>query len=1011
MSTAVEYNRDMSMRRVPLVGAALAGLVACSDPPPGDSYYDHFIAPVLIQNCASNVSGCHKANEGDAAQFAAGNFDVTSFENVQKRRDLLQTFGAYTYPALLIKAAAPTTIASNDPNALTVNYNGGLLDLEIAHSGQGVLEVNSDAFGLLLEWTQNGATINGLLAPNPAQEGEGPCSHDLLGFTDQQVSTAMGEPTFGQFRNDVLPILQRKGCGSATCHGAPQADFYVTCGDNDREVAFNYSQVHKLVAPTADQSQILFVPLAQAGGGPGHTGGDQFEDRSDDDYEKISAWAQAAGPVTFGGDAGKDFFRDHVQPIFIQRGCSFMNCHSPGGTNDFKLRAGSPGFFSSIAMQKNYDLLKHEFMALEYPDARRGRVVSKNILPDAGGIRHRGGPVLETPGRAVDSVPCPATFDPTFSPYCTLQEWVNIERAALGGQVDPLTPGTSSVDIIYVDRPGGGFATSPVEFDAHQPNSNLMRATAPITATGALGPAGGGTSILGSCSGFNAAQADVRAPDVAPDGNRVAFAMRLGPADPLGIWVVNLSTGACNRITPAAPDVGGIKIHNFDPVWSPDGQFIVFASTRGASAPSRSRRLFLPQSDIWRMRADGSQPEQITFLGNSEIGPGFMREGRISMTTEKTYVDDKANQGPGVFYQLSGRRINWDKTDYHPLLAQRALSPYADLGDFGVRNPSVNYQQATDIRERSNGDFLVILSDFGANGGGGALAIFNRSAGTFEDGRGEAEAAFLESMIVVDKGSNPGRLGSTEAYRSPYGLPDGQILASFASVGNLDNANNIDWDIVSVDVATQRPYQGTRTTIIGGAGAQMDAVLAIKRPPTNLFYNRRQLVFGGGAAGHSTAYVHFPDAPMVFTLLTGNLRRGHPVETFRAARKIEFFEEALNPGSSGNTPEGIFQTRNRLGAVDLAEDSSAIVEVPSGRGVVMRLLAGDGSVVVSMGEEHQFAAGEEISLGIAEHLFDAACGGCHGSVSGSELDNAVTPDVLTGASASMSHYNSPAQPR
>jgi hypothetical protein len=55
-----------------------------------------------------------------------------------------------------------------------------------------------------------------------------------------------------------------------------------------------------------------------------------------------------------------------------------------------------------------------------------------------------------------------------------------------------------------------------------------------------------------------------------------------------------------------------------------------------------------------------------------------------------------------------------------------------------------------------------------------------------------------------------------------------------------------------------------------------------------------------------------------------------------------------------------------------------------------------------MGEEHQLAPGEQISMGIREPLFDAVCGSCHGSVSGSELDVAITPDALTGASQSLS---------
>ena len=55
-----------------------------------------------------------------------------------------------------------------------------------------------------------------------------------------------------------------------------------------------------------------------------------------------------------------------------------------------------------------------------------------------------------------------------------------------------------------------------------------------------------------------------------------------------------------------------------------------------------------------------------------------------------------------------------------------------------------------------------------------------------------------------------------------------------------------------------------------------------------------------------------------------------------------------------------------------------------------------------MFEEHQLGPGENISFGIIEPLFDAVCGGCHGTVSGSELDVFVTPDALTGASESAS---------
>ncbi len=424
----------------------------------------------------------------------------------------------------------------------------------------------------------------------------------------------------------------------------------------------------------------------------------------------------------------------------------------------------------------------------------------------------------------------------------------------------------------------------------------------------------------------------------------------------------------------------------------------MFASTRGGAAgPTRSRKLFLPQSDIWRMKRDGSGAEQVTFLSNSEIAPQMMREGRITMTTEKV------SQG---FYQLSGRRINWDRTDYHPLLAQRAVSPYADQADPTQTRPSIGYGQATDIRENSDGDFLVILSDAGAKGGAGTLALFNRSLGPFEQGRNDD--GYVPSVKIVD-GAATGRVGeaTTGAYRNPFGLPDGRIMVSYAAyTGDLAAATSLDWDLVSID-----PRTGARTTLIGGAGAQVDAVFAFKAPPRKPYLNRRQLVFGGSSnpALGDHAIVHMPDAPLIFTLLTGNLRRGRPVDEFRGARRLAVYAEghATAATTSGNTPSGIFESRQLLGTVDLADDGSMKIKVPGGAGVVLELQDGAGKAIVTMGEEHQMAPSEQITMGIRENLFDAVCAGCHGSISSSELDVQVSPDALTGASQSSSAGRDP----
>src|SRR6266850_5612075 len=201
-----------------LFGLVLHG--ACSGAAPGKTYYQRNIEPILLKTCAGNTSGCHAANADDPYQFAAGNFDVTSFDNVQKRRDILVTFGAYPYPLLLIKGAAPSSPDSlkpctsnascnggetcdmlvmpyvcRNPNKLTMQYgkvcsdnsaktctldsdcggaatcNDQFVPIDVLHAGQAILQPGSASFFTLQTWLANGASENGVKPPTPAQTG------------------------------------------------------------------------------------------------------------------------------------------------------------------------------------------------------------------------------------------------------------------------------------------------------------------------------------------------------------------------------------------------------------------------------------------------------------------------------------------------------------------------------------------------------------------------------------------------------------------------------------------------------------------------------------------------------------------------------------------------------------------------------------------------------------------------------------------------------------------------
>jgi hypothetical protein len=1016
-----DYCRGVLAAVAVVVGAS--GAIGCNDcnSAAGRSYYERNIEPILIQKCSGNTSGCHSTNSDDPYAFAAGNLDVTSFANVQKRRDLLHRFGPYPQPLFLIKAVAPEVpdpakprlqfqygINPSDPTGNTPAFR----DLEVLHVGGAILEINSDAYFALQTWLENGATENGLKPPSPAQTGNGNCSSSVpSGFDPTPLMT---NPKYGpglqKFKADVQPILKDRGCTSSNCHGAPQSDFYVTCGDSDQQLAFNFAQTWAFVTNPVDDSQLLRVPLAARSGGRGHTGGDQFSDTDDSNYQRIRDWASSVGALDFGaGNAGKQFFKDNVQPILIARGCSFEACHSPAAGNDFKLRSGTQGFFSAVALEKNYDLLRNEFMAMEFSDARRGRAVAKAILAadpriaSVGGIAHRGGPVLETPGVPSDPAACTPT---TTTPFCIIQRWIDLERTAAGPQVSTMNAG-STVPIVYVQRPANGIA-GRLEFDTFQGGADLR------VVTGTFGAARGGnltvdnatqTSLLGACGlGGNP---DIGRPSVSQNGDTVAFAGRPSAGVGWRLYTVSIANpGTCAQVSTGATG----NIHDFDPTWSPDGTYLVFASTRGTAGPIETRVQPRTQSDLWRMRLPGGSPEQVTVLSNSEINPQMMREGRITMSTEK------ASDG---FYQVSGRRINWDLTDYHPLLAQRKDSLYPSTTDLATTLPSVGYSSATDIREASNGDFLVILSDStnGApalKGGAGALAIFNRSVGPFEANR--TDPGYLQALHILGPAGATGRAGATAGFRAPFSMPDGKIMASFAT-----NLNTLNWDIVVVDPRTNSAPASLG--INGNGETTVDAVIAYKYAPRQPYLNRRQLVFGGGVEGDpSKAVVYMPDAPMVFTLLTGNLRRGRPVEAFRNAKFLAVYREGACPaGACARTTNGIYQSRALLGKAPLKEDGSVKVALPSRTGMVFELQGDDGRAIVTMQEEHQLGPGESIGMGVRQsivnpagetvHVFDAVCGGCHGSVSGKELDVGVTADALTGASVSLSQTLDPVSPQ
>jgi len=144
-----------------LACAALAG--GClTKKPPENHFYDQHVQPILKSFCVGNTSPCHAVDP--ATGTALGNLDLTSFEGIQKRRDVLRTYGSYPHPLLLLKAVPEDAVMVNylgDPSCTTCPTQ---YPSEIRHAGGKPIAANSDAFFELKRWLENGANRDGVSA-------------------------------------------------------------------------------------------------------------------------------------------------------------------------------------------------------------------------------------------------------------------------------------------------------------------------------------------------------------------------------------------------------------------------------------------------------------------------------------------------------------------------------------------------------------------------------------------------------------------------------------------------------------------------------------------------------------------------------------------------------------------------------------------------------------------------------------------------------------------------------
>jgi hypothetical protein len=157
------------------------------------------------------------------------------------------------------------------------------------------------------------------------------------------------------------------------------------------------------------------------------------------------------------------------------------------------------------------------------------------------------------------------------------------------------------------------------------------------------------------------------------------------------------------------------------------------------------------------------------------------------------------------------------------------------------------------------------------------------------------------------------------------------------------------------------------------------------------------------------------------TLLFSNTREGRPLDA--RVSGLALYQPMPPPESLLDlqaAPRDVieddfgrfYQSLRSLGSARAAPDGSLRARVPAGVPLTMALTNAEGGLLSFQGgspfdgvmrqrEAFQVYPGERMRQGIPRTFFDGLCGGCHGSVSGDELDIGIRVDVLTSASRTL----------
>lgn len=789
------------------------------------------------------------------------------------------------------------------------------------------------------------------------------------------------------FQEEVLFVFEQD-CGSSACHAATDAKFETL---NPAYFAFPVDDQGKISGPERAAkaleraraklsgaggpfAHLLRKPLDESLGGLQHRGGTQYRSVRDPSYLKLLAWAEKAKPDHDAPLAPLPArFAERVQPILAKNRCFQSNCHGTGASNFLILDPGVEGKFDAEAIEGNYAQFV-TFANLESPDPLESRLVQKTIPHAEGGFFHRGGNAFFFP--SLDDADLKAITD-----------FIEEVRRELKVEHTGVVSG-----LVFAAAP-----PSPRKYfdlSAWQPGGDVY----------SLVPAEPGGKVTNLTQAHHTGPADVRNPAVSHDGQRVAFAMRKSLDDCLNLYAMNVDGSGLVKLTHDTGTLAnGIKVSNVQPLWGPDDRLYFISTAAGALAESG-----YPQSNLWRIDADGTGKVRLSFIADNELAPYWRfyhghGDAPELRTLDLTFT---AMRGVGAKRQGPLMRVPPDlRADYHP--------------HFGPQHPT--YQLFTQGSRFSDDREVLVLMDEANVWEGGALALIDRNLGPTIVDRGDpAVVNYVDSLqklgFLGEETSHKG-LSKSGYYRDPVALPDGRVVVSHfpRAITHSDPAANPDpalYRLTIVDAVPNRAYVDRREVLVDLPGL-------VESDPAPILVRRREEVKSPSnwlKYGTDTGeLLNFDLAVGLTVARQDSPSNTKPIDQVAYENKfVRLVEEIpLTPADYPAWPDtrnnkvgrGKHGMRRVLAEFPSTADRSFYVTLPAAVPFFVQSLDFARMTNATFNQWLFLQPGERLKQVTPRATYNHRCGGCHGAIDGDLAKTVGRPDVISEASRVAANYD------